>query len=60
MRFNEFADLNEYTPTTAEAEEFLNQLLRLWPAGSPDDVAPSVPRNRKPPRIERGKLFDAL
>ena len=28
MRLNEFADPNEYKPKAAEADEFLNQLLR--------------------------------
>jgi hypothetical protein len=29
MRLNEFADPNAYTSTVADADEFLNQLLRL-------------------------------
>jgi hypothetical protein len=60
MRLNEFADPNAYTSTVADADEFLNQLLRLWPGRSPDDLAPSVPHNREPPPRERKKLFDAL
>jgi hypothetical protein len=60
MRLNEIADPNEYKPKAAEADEFLNQLLRPWPGRSADDVAPSVPRNRKQPPINRRKLFDAL
>ena len=62
MRLDEFADPNEYTPTAAGAEEFLKQLLRLWPGRSADDLAPCVPasRNRRQPPIERRKLFDVL
>jgi hypothetical protein len=52
MRLIEFTDRKEYTPTAAEAEEFLNQLLRLWFGRSPDDLASSVPRYRKQPPIE--------
>jgi hypothetical protein len=59
MRLNEFTDPNEYTPTAADAEEFLKQLLRPWPDRS-DDPAPSESPNRKQPSIERRKLFDAL
>jgi hypothetical protein len=60
MRLIEFADPKDYTPTATDGEELLNQLLRLWPGRSPDDVAPSVPHNRKSPPRERRKLFDAL
>jgi hypothetical protein len=60
MRLNEIADPNEYKPTAAETEKFLNQLARPWPGRLPDDLSPSVPQNRKPPPRERGKLFDAL
>jgi hypothetical protein len=60
MRLDEFTDPNEYAPPAAEAEKFLNQLLRLWPDRSADDVAPSVPHNRKSPPRERRKLFDPL
>jgi hypothetical protein len=60
MRFIEFADPKGITTTAAEAEELLKQLRRLWPGRSPDDLVPSVPRNRKPPPSERRRLFDAL
>jgi hypothetical protein len=60
MRLDEFTDPKEYTPTAGQAEQFLKRLLRLRPDRPPDDLAPSVPRNRKQPQIERRKLFDAL
>jgi hypothetical protein len=60
MRLTEFADPKDYTPPAADGDEFLKQLLRLWPGRSADDLAPSMPHNRMPPQIERRKLFDAL
>jgi hypothetical protein len=60
MRLNEITNTKVYTSTAAEAEKFLKRLSRLWPARSPDDLTPSVPRDRKQPPIGRRKLFDAL
>jgi hypothetical protein len=60
MRFIEFADPKGITTTTAEAEELLKQLQRLLRGPSPDDLARSVPNNRKRPSAERRKLCDAL
>ena len=48
MRLIEIADPQEYTPTVAEAEGFLRQLLRIW-----------SDQFQTPPPMMRRKLFDA-
>ena len=60
MRLNEFADPKEYTPTAADAEEFVQQLLFIWPDRSADELAPSTLSNRRRPPSKPGRRSDAL
>jgi hypothetical protein len=60
MRLIEFADPKDYTPPAAEVDEFLKKFVRPWAGRSVDDLALSVPHNRKPTPIEQRKLVDAL
>jgi hypothetical protein len=60
MRLNEFADPKEYTPTVADADDFLSQILLNWPDRSADDLAPSLLAKRKQQPSKRTKLSDAL
>jgi hypothetical protein len=36
MRLNEFADPKEYGPPVTDAEDFMQQLLLIWPDRSAD------------------------
>jgi hypothetical protein len=49
MRLNEFADPKEYTPTATDAEDFLQQLLLIWPVRQADKAAPTVLSRRNQP-----------
>jgi hypothetical protein len=57
MRLNEFADLKDYVPTAIDAEDFLNEILLIWPDRSADELAPSVLRNRRQPPAKPRQLF---
>jgi hypothetical protein len=59
MRLNEFADPNEYTPNATDAEDFLQQLLSIWPDRSADLLAPSVLGSRRQWPSKRMKRSDA-
>jgi hypothetical protein len=60
MRLNEFADPKEYTPTTTDADGFLNQILIIWPDRPADERAPSALSTRKQPPSKRTVLSDVL
>jgi hypothetical protein len=60
MRLNEFADPNEYTPTATDAEDFLQQLLSIWPDRSADGLTASVLVGRKLRPCKRMAHSDAL
>jgi hypothetical protein len=60
MRLSEFADPNEYTPSTAEAVEFFNQILHKLSDHSAEENAPSASRHGQRLLTARRKLFDAL
>jgi hypothetical protein len=47
MRLSEFVSLKDYPPIVADADNFLNQLLLIWPDRSADELAPSVLGSRK-------------
>jgi hypothetical protein len=51
MRLNEFADSKDYALTVADAEEFRNQPLLIWPDRAADLLAPST--GRQPPTKPR-------
>jgi hypothetical protein len=59
MRLNEFANPKEYTPTATDAEDFLQQVLPIWPDRSADDLAPPVPSSRKLPPFRQTELTDS-
>jgi hypothetical protein len=49
MRLNEFADPEEYTPPATDAEDFMQQLVHIWPDRRVTDIAPSTLSNRRQP-----------
>jgi hypothetical protein len=50
MRFHEFADPKEYTPSATDAEDFFQQLPRIWPDRSVNNLPPFVPIKQPPAR----------
>jgi hypothetical protein len=57
MRLSEFASPKYYAPTAADAEDFLQQLLLIWPDRPANELAPSVMRNRQQPPAKPRQLF---
>jgi hypothetical protein len=57
---SEFANPKDYAPTVANAEDFLRQLLVIWPDWAADELAPSVLGSRKQWSIKRTKVPAAL
>jgi hypothetical protein len=54
MHLNEFADPKDYALTVADAEEFRDQLLLIWPDRAAVLLAPSTLHNgRQPPTKPR-------
>jgi hypothetical protein len=60
MRLSEFANPKDYTPTATDADDFLQQLLRIWPDRLADDPASSNLHSRKQPRSMPRQRADAL
>jgi hypothetical protein len=61
MRLKEFANPKDYTsPTIADVEHIVKQLLRIWPDRSEAELAPAILRNRKKPLDTRRRLLDTL
>jgi hypothetical protein len=47
MHLSELATPKDQAPTVADADDFLNQLLPIWPERSANEFAPSVLGSRK-------------
>jgi hypothetical protein len=60
MHLKEFADPTDYVPTATDAEDFLNQILLIWPDRPADELAPSVLDSRKLRPSKRMKRSGAI
>jgi hypothetical protein len=60
MRLKGFANPKDYAPTVADADDFLNQILLIWPDRLADEFAPFVLGSRKQPPIKRMTTSETL